>query len=79
MDKKLPSVRVLTRRADELRQQKVLVAIDAWPANSSTPLGHIVRSMGSLDDKSVETAALLHVRTHLNRLLHCTTSTHRPL
>jgi exosome complex exonuclease DIS3/RRP44 len=60
MDKKIPVIDISTRRVEELRQQKVLVAIDSWPAHSAHPLGHFVRVLGAVDDKAVETQALLH-------------------
>lgn len=36
-DKKIPKIRIETRQADVLRNQKIIVAIDSWPAYSRYP------------------------------------------
>lgn len=36
-DKKIPKIRIETRQAEVLRNQKIIVAIDSWPAYSRYP------------------------------------------
>lgn len=36
-DKKIPKIRIETRQAEILRNQKIIVAIDSWPAYSRYP------------------------------------------
>lgn len=36
-DKKIPKIRIETRQAEFLRTQKIIVAIDSWPAHSRYP------------------------------------------
>ena len=50
---------ITTRRRAALEGQRLLVALDAWPAWSRWPQGHYVATLGSSGDKSVETAVLL--------------------
>lgn len=59
MDKRIPKVRVRTRRAGELLGKRVLVTIDSWDMESRYPVGHFVRSLGELESKGAETEALL--------------------
>ena len=60
VDKRVPPVRISTRRRAELTGKRILVGIDAWPATSEYPLGHFVRMLGNDGEKDVETAVLLH-------------------
>jgi len=60
MDKKIPKIRITTRRRPQLTNCRILVAIDTWPMTSTYPMGHYVRSLGRDGDKDVETAVLLH-------------------
>ena len=60
VDGRLPLVRLSTRRFDELRTKRLLVAIDGWSANSASPQGHYVLTLGEDGEKSVETSVLLH-------------------
>jgi exoribonuclease R len=39
--------------------QKILVTIDAWTANSKYPDGHFVRSLGKVESKEAEQESLL--------------------
>ena len=62
VDKHIPPIRILvssTRRA-ELIASRIIVAIDKWPMDSNVPVGHFVRCLGTIGDKSVENAVLLH-------------------
>lgn len=60
VDKKMPAVRIDTRRREELGGQRLLVSLDQWPADSVYPQGHYVRVLGKDGDKDVETQVLLH-------------------
>jgi exosome complex exonuclease DIS3/RRP44 len=55
VEKRLPAVRICTRRRQQLLDKRLLVALDNWPADSAHPLGHYVRVLGVNGDKSVET------------------------
>ena len=59
VDRRAPKVVITTRRRAALEGQRLLVALDAWPAWSRWPQGHYVATLGSSGDKSVETAVLL--------------------
>ena len=60
IDAKIPPVRLVTRRRDELVGNRLLVAIDSWPNDSIHPHGHYSRILGKSGDKDVETQILLH-------------------
>lgn len=59
MDKVLPKVRIKTRKARELVGQRIVISVDAWPADSKYPQGHFVRSLGEVESVGAETEALL--------------------
>uniref|UniRef100_A0A1B0CGZ3 Protein DIS3 homolog n=2 Tax=Lutzomyia longipalpis TaxID=7200 RepID=A0A1B0CGZ3_LUTLO len=56
---KIPKIRIETRQADKLAQQRIIVAIDQWPRYSRYPLGHFVRALGPLGDKETENEVIL--------------------
>ncbi|KDR22892.1 hypothetical protein L798_14747, partial [Zootermopsis nevadensis] len=58
-EKKIPKVRIETRQADTLSNQRIVVTIDSWPRNSRYPLGHFVRALGKIGDKDTENEVLL--------------------
>jgi exosome complex exonuclease DIS3/RRP44 len=58
-EKKIPRVRIETRQAEKLYNQRIIVAIDQWPRHSRYPQGHFVRSLGPLGDKDTENEVLL--------------------
>ena len=58
-EKKIPKVRIETRQADILANQRIIVAIDCWPRTSRYPTGHFVRALGQLGDKATENQVLL--------------------
>jgi len=58
-EKKIPKIRIETRQADKLAGQRIIVAIDSWPRTSRYPVGHFVRALGKLGDKSTENEVLL--------------------
>lgn len=58
-ERKIPRIRIETRQAENLYNQRVIVAIDQWPRHSRYPKGHFVRSLGPLGDKDTENEVLL--------------------
>jgi exosome complex exonuclease DIS3/RRP44 len=55
----LPRIRLRTRQAPQLIDQKILVTIDAWHINSRYPEGHFVRALGKVESKEAEQESLL--------------------
>ena len=43
---------------DTLRDQRIVVAIDSWEADSMYPSGHYTRTLGPIGDKDTETEVL---------------------
>lgn len=58
-DRKIPRVRIQTRQADKLKNQRIVVVIDCWPRSSRYPHGHFVRSLGPLGDIETENEVIL--------------------
>ncbi|KAJ3609936.1 hypothetical protein NHX12_022030 [Muraenolepis orangiensis] len=58
-DRRVPRIRIETRQASSLADQRIMVAIDGWPRHSRYPNGHFVRSLGAAGDKETETEVLL--------------------
>ena len=59
MDRRLPKIRIQTRQASNLVDQRIVVVLDQWPRDSPYPEGHYVRSLGPLGDVDAETQAVL--------------------
>lgn len=59
LERKLPRIRLRTRQAPSLADQKILITIDAWPAHSRYPEGHFVRALGKVESKEAEQESLL--------------------
>ncbi|KAF8324302.1 uncharacterized protein EI90DRAFT_3075766 [Cantharellus anzutake] len=59
VDRKLPRIRIRTRQAPLLLDQKILVTIDRWDSNSRYPEGHFVRALGQVESKEAEQESLL--------------------
>ena len=59
VNSKIPPVLLRTRQRDRLLGQRIVVALDSWPATSPYPLGHYVRTIGPTGTKDVETQVLL--------------------
>lgn len=55
----LPRIRIRTRQAPLLLDQKILVTVDRWDIHSRYPEGHFVRSLGRVGQKEAEQEALL--------------------
>ena len=59
MDRKVPRIRLRTRQALQLLDQRIVVNIDSWDSGSKYPNGHFVRSLGGLESKPAEMEAIL--------------------
>jgi len=59
LSRTLPRIRLRTRQAPTLIDQKILVTIDAWSPNSRYPDGHFVRALGKVESKEAEQESLL--------------------
>jgi exoribonuclease R len=59
MDRRFPRCRLLTRRADALGGQRLVVRITRWPAHSKHPEARVVRALGKCGDLTAEVNALL--------------------
>jgi exosome complex exonuclease DIS3/RRP44 len=55
VERRLPAVRMATRQAATLADKRIVVAIDAWEASATHPVGHYVRTLGPIGDRDVET------------------------
>lgn len=58
-ERKIPKVRIETRQSEQLKSQRIIIAIDQWPRHSRYPQGHFVRALGPLGDKETENEVLL--------------------
>lgn len=58
-DKRIPQIRIRSRRVNALMDQRIVVAIEDWPSFSRNPEGHLVRVLGDIENKDVETEAIL--------------------
>lgn len=59
MDMRIPRIRFETRQRAALQDKRLVVAIDAWDAESHYPRGHYVRTLGPIGDKTTETECVL--------------------
>jgi exosome complex exonuclease DIS3/RRP44 len=59
VDSKIPPIFMRTTQRERFLGQRIVVAIDSWPAQSPFPLGHYVRTLGEAGSKDVETEVLL--------------------
>lgn len=60
VDRRIPKIRIETRRASRFEGMRILVALDEWPASSRYPRGHYVATLGKTGEKEVETKVALH-------------------
>ncbi|ESO98220.1 hypothetical protein LOTGIDRAFT_114650 [Lottia gigantea] len=58
-ERRIPRIRIETRQAEDLANQRIIVAIDSWPRSSRYPQGHFVRKLGTIGDKAAENEVLL--------------------
>ena len=59
VDPKIPPLLIRTTQRDRWVGQRLVVAMDSWPAESPFPLGHYTKTLGKIGDKAVETQVLL--------------------
>ncbi|KAG8899742.1 exosome catalytic subunit dis3, partial [Tulasnella sp. 408] len=59
LSRSIPRIRLRTRQAPSLLNQKILVTMDRWDAMSRYPEGHFVRSLGQVESKEAERESLL--------------------
>ena len=59
-DRRLPLVRLRTRQANLLKDQRIIVVVDAWERDSAYPNGHYVRALGTIGERETETKVILH-------------------
>ena len=59
VDAKIPPLLIRTTQRDRWVGQRLVVAMDSWPADSPFPLGHYTKTLGKIGDKAVETQVLL--------------------
>lgn len=65
----IPWVRIQTRQRDVLSSQRILVAMDSWPAWCKYPLGHYVKTLGEKGAKATETEVSASPNQMVPRLL----------
>lgn len=58
-DSKIPKIEIETRQLDKLINNRIVVSIDSWPRTSKYPLGHFIRSLGKIGDKTTEKEVVL--------------------
>ena len=59
LSRSLPRIRLRTRQAPQLLDQKILVTIDSWSPSSRYPDGHFIRALGQVESKEAEQESLL--------------------
>jgi len=59
VDQKVPPILIRTTQRDRFLGQRIIVAMDSWPAHSPYPLGHYVDTIGPAGSKDVETKIIL--------------------
>ncbi|KAG8908746.1 exosome catalytic subunit dis3 [Tulasnella sp. 403] len=59
LSRSIPRIRLRTRQAPSLLDQKILVTIDDWTPTSRYPEGHFVRALGKVESKEAERESLL--------------------
>jgi len=59
VDRRIPRIRIVTRQAAALANQRIVVNIDKWDKTSKYPQGHYVRTLGPVGDRAAESDVLL--------------------
>jgi exosome complex exonuclease DIS3/RRP44 len=59
VDRKVPPILIRTTQRERFLGQRIVVAMDSWPAHSQYPLGHYVETIGPAGSKDVETKIIL--------------------
>lgn len=58
LDQRLPKIRIATRQAELLANERLVVHIDEWPCTSKYPSGHYVQRLGEIGAVETEVAAI---------------------
>lgn len=58
-DYRIPKIRILTKQAENLRNQRIIVRIDHWETDSQYPNGHLVQTLGEIGNVETEIQTLL--------------------
>uniref|UniRef100_T1JCD6 Protein DIS3 homolog n=1 Tax=Strigamia maritima TaxID=126957 RepID=T1JCD6_STRMM len=58
-DRRIPRIKIETRQAEVLQNQRILVAIDSWECRSRYPWGHFIKQLGETGTKETENEVLL--------------------
>jgi exosome complex exonuclease DIS3/RRP44 len=58
-DRKVPKIRIHSRRIPELLGQRLIVIVDKWERGSFHPSGHVIKEIGNSGDKEAETEVIL--------------------
>lgn len=59
VERRFPIIRIATRQAAQLMDQRILVSVDTWEVDSPYPSGHYIRALGPIGDKDTETEVLI--------------------
>ena len=59
VNKRIPKIKISTQQIENLMDKRIMVQIDAWPADSKFPIGHYTKTLGEIGDKDTETQVLL--------------------
>jgi exosome complex exonuclease DIS3/RRP44 len=59
-NRRLPLIRIRTRQANVLKDQRIVCVIDSWDRDSAYPKGHYVRALGMIGERETETKVILH-------------------
>ena len=54
INQRIPPIRVTITNPNTVQNKRVTVCIDHWPSNSPSPLGHIVKILGDIEDIATE-------------------------
>jgi exosome complex exonuclease DIS3/RRP44 len=58
-DRKVPKIRIHSRRIPDLLGQRLIVIVDKWERRSLHPTGHVVKEIGNSGEKEAETEVIL--------------------
>eukprot|EP00871_Galdieria_phlegrea_P002051 jgi/Galph1/2847/GphlegSOOS_G1537.1 len=59
VDRRIPKIRVYSKRIDDLVDKRLVVCIDSWERSNLYPNGHIVNELGKKGEIETETKVLL--------------------
>lgn len=59
LDTRIPNISIHSYNMKELDGQRLVVCLDEWPVNHSRPSGHLVKKLGLIGQRNVETEAIL--------------------